>query len=470
MSKNIRILIVIFLTLAIVEGACNLPSSLTGQSTANPAVASAIPPASSVMPPATSGAGVPELPSVTPINGVGAPPATTALTTPNEPPGMVAAVKDNIYPTNSGDYFSINLFERPYQLDNSYRPDADIAIAGISADNTWYYFTTEIRDVNPATKQYDTPFGYEIDYNKDGRGDFLLWATPPYSTQWVNTDVQVYEDRNHDVGNRRPMLSDAPVTTPSDGYETTLFFNGSEPDPGAAWVRQVPNTVNTLQIAVKRSLINQNAFLWWAWTDFDLGKPTAFDYNDDFTIQQAGSPYPGDPNYPLKALYGMDNTCRVAYGFTPTGNEPGLCGGAQPTSAPGQPTSTATVLVRTAIMYPMVTYTPTNQMKPTPTTGITIVIKPTDTPTQAPVCTKATIEAQVTDASNAWDPSYASGVTLCIDGACQNPDSSGYVYWSEGPGAYTITATSNYGITPSSVTVKVGCGGKSLSQFVIGPG
>jgi hypothetical protein len=89
-----------------------------------------------------------------------------------------------------------------------------------------------------------------------------------------------------------------------------------------------------MQLAVKQTAIGAKEFLWSAWTDFDLAQSGLFDYNDSFTLQEAGSPYAANPNYPLKKLYGIDNTCRIAYGFTPLGSEPGLCGGAAPTRTP----------------------------------------------------------------------------------------------------------------------------------------
>ena len=102
------------------------------------------------------------------------------------------ATKDEVNPATVGDNFYINLYERPFQLDNTYRPDADIAVTYISDNGGWYYFSTELIGPNPATKTMDSPIGYEIDFDRDGRGDFLLWATPPYSTSWTNTDVQIY--------------------------------------------------------------------------------------------------------------------------------------------------------------------------------------------------------------------------------------------------------------------------------------
>jgi hypothetical protein len=40
---------------------------------------------------------------------------------------------------------------------------------------------------------------------------------------------------------------------------------------------------------------------------------------------QAGSPNPGYEVYPLKDMAEIDNTCRLAVGFAPTGKELGLC-------------------------------------------------------------------------------------------------------------------------------------------------
>jgi hypothetical protein len=453
MKKNMYAVIIV---LALLVGACSLPSMI-GTSPA-PAPAANLPSGQATTP------AIAVLGSPTPNTVLTISFSTLTPTFPGELPGdpstVVAATKDEAYPATTGDVFSINRYERPYQLDKTYRPDADIAATYIGDNGEWYYFSTEVMGPNPATKTLDTPFGFEIDFDRDGRGDFLLWATPPFSPTWTNTDVQVYADTNRDVGNRRPMLSDAPSTLQSDGYETVVVSNGSGAAPGAAWARQSPQNPNTLQIAVKKSLINQASFLFWGWTDFDLGKATVFDYNDIFTAQQAGSPYPGDPNYPLKELFGMDNTCRVAYGFTPVGNEPGLCGGVQPVS-------TIKVIptvggLKTAIPGIKPTNTPTIYIK-------VITDTPTLPPPPPPVCSNVQVGAQVTDGST-WDPSWASGVTLCVGGDCKNPDSNGYATWSLPAGVYTIKASSTFGITPDSATVKLGCGEKSLSQFVIGPG
>ena len=442
----------IILALALMIGACSFPTITISMPPTAPSVSPGVTSIPATAAQVASPAPVNELPTAQLPT-----PATTYSSYPGDPGTILAAVKDESFPSSYGDNFGTNEYERPFQLDNTYRPDADIVAAYI-ADNEWYYFTTEVAGVNPASKTLDTPFGFEIDYDGDGRGDFLLWAIPPFAPKWTNSNVQVYADTNRDVGNQDPILSDAPVTLKSNGYETVLVSNGSGSDPEAAWARLSPVSPNTLQIAVKKSLINQLAFLWWAWTDFGVGNPVQFDYNDFYTAQQAGSPYAANPYFPLKALFGMDNTCRVAYGFTPSGNEPGLCGAIQPTQIP------AVIPTVGVTKFPIPLSTPTNTPKPPK--------KPTSTLTQVPppACLDIQITAQVTDGSR-WDPTWASGITLCIGGDCKNPDSNGYAVWYLPAGAYTIKAASPaYGIHPDQASTKKGCGEKDLIQFVIGPG
>ena len=49
-----------------------------------------------------------------------------------------------------------------------------------------------------------------------------------------------------------------------------------------------------------------------------------FDYNDAFGPGAAGSPIKGT-DWPVKALFNLDNTCRLPYGFEQAGGYPGMC-------------------------------------------------------------------------------------------------------------------------------------------------
>jgi len=92
---------------------------------------------------------------------------------------------------------------------------------------------------------------------------------------------------------------------------------------------------NVVELAFKNSLTGgeKGKFIWLPWSDADMLDWSLFDYNDHFTLEQAGYPKKDDlKNYPIKAIWGVDNTCRIPSGFTPTGSMPGLCPNYDPAS------------------------------------------------------------------------------------------------------------------------------------------
>jgi hypothetical protein len=70
--------------------------------------------------------------------------------------------------------------------------------------------------------------------------------------------------------------------------------------------------------------------MWGVWADAGLKDPSKFNYNDRFTLKQAGSPIKSSSDYPVKSIYQVDNTCWLAIGFKTNGFEPHLC----PSNAP----------------------------------------------------------------------------------------------------------------------------------------
>lgn len=235
--------------------------------------------------------------------------------------------------TPYGDSYDLNLFERPFtQKDMTYVPSLDIKTFQLSSDGTWYYVFIGLVGSNP-NDPINIDYGVEINKTLDGFGDVLVWAQPPYGTTWTTTGVKVYTDPNHDTGGASPVKSDANPTTgapyPGDGYETIIFNQGLGSDSDLAWVRIDPQDSTMVEFAFKNSLAG-NTFMWGTWADAGLKDPSKFNYNDRFTFAQAGSPIANDPNYPIKAIYAVDNTCWAAVGFKPTGYEPHIC----PISAP----------------------------------------------------------------------------------------------------------------------------------------
>jgi hypothetical protein len=188
----------------------------------------------------------------------------------------------------------------------------------------WVYITIEFSS-SRAEGIGQTVYGAEFDLDKDGRGEVLVWGVSPSSVSWTTNGVEVWQDTNSDVGGLNPQKSDSPIPS-ANGYDQKVFANGQGADPDLAWIRQVTG-VPKVQLAIKYSLLgNAVQFLWNGLADTGIRRSDWFDYNDHFTAVEAGSPLPVQTDlYPLKAVWGIDNTCRDAYGFVPTGLEVGLC-------------------------------------------------------------------------------------------------------------------------------------------------
>jgi hypothetical protein len=227
--------------------------------------------------------------------------------------------------TNGGENYNQNLFERPFNANtmDTYFPDLDIVHTFLGMDSEWVYVTIQLVDVGSGGTLAGN-YGVEIDRNVDGRGDVLIFASR-VGTDWSTEGVRIWLDDNGDVGGNYPMNSEAPLA--GDGYENMIFDSGYGSDPDAAWARINPNDPSSVQIAFKQSVIEGDMyFTWGAWADQGVFNPAWFDYSDHFTAEEAGSPLVEMTDfYPIKALFELDNTCRWAVGFTPTGSEPGIC-------------------------------------------------------------------------------------------------------------------------------------------------
>ncbi len=226
----------------------------------------------------------------------------------------------------NGDGFTDGRLERPFNANTMdvYSPFLDLTGATFYPnDATWVYANINLagRDTNNA---FSGKYGIELDLNLDGRGDFLILIDHPASPDWTTDGVQVFADANHDVGGLHPFVSDTGGAT-GDGYESLVFDQGKGNDPDTAWVRLSSNDPNSIQIAFKKSLISDKKnYMVSLWAGSDIN-PALFDYNDHFTHDQAGAALKSSPFYPIKAVFDMDNTCRIAIGFTPSGKEPGIC-------------------------------------------------------------------------------------------------------------------------------------------------
>ncbi len=220
-----------------------------------------------------------------------------------------------------GDSYKINRFERPFQQDMTYVPDLDILTYSLSEDADWYYVSIELIGNDP-NNEIGINYGVEIDNDADGYGDTIIWAQPPYAQDWTNANVQVFEDKNHNTGGLSAEQADAPFE--ADGYESLLFDRGLGDDPDLAWVRLYSSEMSTIQFAFKKRLAD-GKFMLGVLADANFRDVGMLDYNDRFTEEEAGSPIRNNKYYPLNELYLLDNSCRGAFGFKPSGYEPQIC-------------------------------------------------------------------------------------------------------------------------------------------------
>lgn len=222
-----------------------------------------------------------------------------------------------------GDSYKINRFERPFLKDMTYIADLDIASFNIGEDADWYYVSIELNGNDP-NDSIGIDYGAEIDVNADGYGDYLIWAHPPYKTQWDTSTVQVFQDTNHDTAGLSSKQSDAVFD--GNGYDRKVFDGSSNenPDPDLAWVRMQEGTHALVQFAFKKTWLGP-AFMLGVVADAGPKNVAEFDYADHFKEAEAGSPTENSKYYPLGALFAVDNTCLEAYGPVKQTFEPKFC-------------------------------------------------------------------------------------------------------------------------------------------------
>lgn len=266
-------------------------------------------------------------------------PPVEHLTRPGEPTRIrtwVSDISSEVFAPEHrtiGDSLAINLLERPFtDGEMDYQPYLDITRVDMGEGEGWIYATLHLEGSPPEDAQ--AFYAVEIDVDRDGRGDWLIGGIVPAASEWTTDGVTVWRDSNDDVGGHSPIQAEAPLSG-LDGYDERVFYSGHGDDPDAAWIRRDPSHPDRVQLAFKLALIQSGGtFLWGGWCDEGVQQPGWFDYNDRFTLAEAGSPQINNDNYPLATLALMDNTCRWSYGFEPTTAYPGLCPLPTPTPTP----------------------------------------------------------------------------------------------------------------------------------------
>lgn len=221
--------------------------------------------------------------------------------------------------TVSGDNILNNLFERPFtSQEMSYQPDLNILTVSITYDDAFFYFTITLDGTDPTSGVLSGTYGIEFDRTRTGRGDLLVLVSDP-AAEWSMDNLTVYTDTAASVGGTKPIVAEEGYEGP--GYSETVELG----DDQIAWARIAPEDPHAVQIAVSRALLDTGEFLWGAWADGGVKNPSLFDYDDHFGPSEAGSPINTSEDYPIKAVFSLDNTCRLPYGIEDTTNIPGIC-------------------------------------------------------------------------------------------------------------------------------------------------
>jgi hypothetical protein len=247
-----------------------------------------------------------------------------------------------------GDDFSLGKYERPFDQKMNYMPLVDIVTVQMSReDPLWIYVLIKVDRPFASVPSAQPHYMVELDTNLDNRGDYLIVTGKPKSTEWSTDSVLVFTAPDFNIGGKVAVKPD-PELSEGAGYYEEIFNNGRGEDPDLAWSKFSRVDPSVVLIAFKNSMVGgeKGGFVWLPWADEGIPNWSLFDFNDHFTLEQAGFPIKTDmKNYPLKALWGIDNTCRMPSGFKPDKTLIGLCpdyspppsSGRSPTDVPPPP-------------------------------------------------------------------------------------------------------------------------------------
>jgi len=215
------------------------------------------------------------------------------------------------------DTWFVNQYERPFSAyDMVYQPHLDIQAARIRPAGDWTVF--EVQSVGPTASER-VYISLELDTDLDNRPDFLILTRALEETTWNDLMITILVDPSRDAGGNRPRLAE-PYEDNWNGFEESYDSEISQ-----AYVRRSPDSEAAYQIAVSKELLKGNRFIWRVWLEGEIFHPGWVEYNDRISLAKAGSPYLYSPNYPLKALASLDNTCLNFFGGETKQPQPGFC-------------------------------------------------------------------------------------------------------------------------------------------------
>jgi hypothetical protein len=235
-----------------------------------------------------------------------------------------------------GDEYPVGRFERPFDQAMKYQGYLDIVKSTmVRNDPNFIYIAIQVAEPVSSAQGNPAYFGLEMDLNLDGRSMYMIRGQTPQSEDWSVEGVDAWKS----TAAEQPLtLASAGIpVTGALGFDVNLLKSGVGDDIDLAWIRLRPGAGDTVEIAFKNTIIGgeKGKFIWRPFTDGAPFSEREYDLQVFYSLEQAGSPYKDENFYPLKAVYAVDNTCRVASGFEATGREPGIC----PITSPDTPDS-----------------------------------------------------------------------------------------------------------------------------------
>jgi hypothetical protein len=225
-----------------------------------------------------------------------------------------------------GDEYKVGRFERPFDRNMEYLGYLDIVKSTmVRNDPRFIYVTLQMAETIGSAEKNPAYYGLELDLNLDGRSLYLIRGSRPLTEKWTVDGVDVWKS----TSSEQPLAaagSNIPVTGAA-GFDVSVLLAGKGNDIDLAWIRLSPGLKDTVEIAFKNTLVGgeKGKFIWRPFTDGAPFEPGLYDLQNSYTLEQAGSPIIGEKDYPLKAVFAVDNTCRVTSGYDATGREPGIC-------------------------------------------------------------------------------------------------------------------------------------------------
>ncbi len=136
-----------------------------------------------------------------------------------------------------GDDFKNGKYERPFDQEMNYLPQADLVTIKLSReDPLWIYVNFKVEKPFSESPSTNTSFMLELDTDLDNHGNILIVTGLPTTTEWSTESVLVLTAPDMNIGGVTPVKPDTNLSE-GRGYYEEIFNNGKGDDADLAWSR-----------------------------------------------------------------------------------------------------------------------------------------------------------------------------------------------------------------------------------------